>query len=329
MTIHRTLRYTLHLLVLLLTSTTAIANTEILVIPKGSQSAFWKIVSQGALQAGEDLGIDVIIRGPLREEQHDAQVQIVKYGIKRKFDAIVLAPNHVDITASAVETAVASGTKVVIIDSALHSTHYASFIQSNNYAAGRVAADHIAALLENRGNVILARHLRNNASTNERENGFLDRITSRYPDIKVIADPYIGASVGQAYHTMSDLLEQLSDIDAIFADGEDIALGTLKAMDDWHSPKKIRLIGFDFNAAIKNALISHRMDATIIQDPYQIGYQGVVTAYRLTQNKEVDRNIQTGILLVTPENLHSPEVQKLTTFYNKMGKQAEAGTSDE
>lgn len=300
------------LMILTLIPTTAFANTRVLVIPKGSTATFWEIVGQGALQAGKELGISVTIRGPHSEDKRQAQINIVEYGIKQKFDAIVLAPNHVDKTAPALKRAVATGIKVVLIDSAMTSAYHSSFIESDNYRAGQVAAEHIASMVEGSGKVILARHIKGHASTFQREKGFMDTITSTYPDIHVVADPYVGRSTGEAYHFFSDLLRKLTGIEAIFAVNEETTIGILRAIKSREFQPKIKFMGFDFNPAIRSALLDNIMSATIVQNPFHMGYLGVKTAVQLTRNEQVPSKINTGLIMVTRENINSAEVKKVT-----------------
>ena len=287
-----------------------------LVIPKGSKANFWNVVGKGAQQAGEDLGISITYRGPYKEDRHLAQTKIIEYGISQNYDAIVLAPNHVDMASHVLGKAVAGGIKVVLIDSSMSSHHHSSLVESDNYKAGQMAAAHIAALVDQEGKVVLARHLKNHASTHERENGFLDTIKSRYPRITIVAAPYIGPSLGSAYHNMSKLIDRISGIDAIFCVGEEITLGTLRAAKDRGIQKEIKFVGFDFNAMIRSAILNHEMEAAIVQDPFKIGYLGVKTAHQLVQGRTVPEKIYTDTVLVTAENYNSDRVQNILYTYD-------------
>lgn len=299
------------LMLLFLTSTGVLADVRVLVIPKGTQTFFWESVAAGAQKAGQALGISITYRGPFSEDQHEAQIQIIAYGIRHKFDAIVLAPNHVEMAAHILKTAVAEGIKGVLIDSNINSRPHASFIESNNYKAGQEAADHAAALLNGAGRIALVRYMKNHASTQDREQGFVDRLQSRYPHIILTADPRAGTSVGSAYHRVSDLFAQSPTVDAIFSVNESTTMSTLLALREKHLLGKIKFIGCDFNAEIKNAILNEEMDASIAYNPFQIGYLGVQTAHRLIQNKDVPAEIFTDTVLIHAENYHTEAVQMI------------------
>ena len=294
-------------------SSTVCADVKVLVIPKNAESAYWSIVDKGAQQAGNDLGISVTWRGPGSEEQRDAQIKIIKYGIRHNYDAIVLAPNHTNVAAHALKKAVENGIKIVLIDSNMESGYHDCLVESDNYKAGQTAADHLAIVVGNEGRVILVRHIENNASTNDREQGFSDTIKSRYPGLEIVADPYVGSTIGSAYHTVSSLLEKEPTVDAIFSVNGIITQGTLQAVKSKGLQGKIKFIGFDLNHVIMDAMINHELNATIVQDPFHIGYTGVKVAYQLIRHKKVPKKIFTDTILLTTENYQTDKVKEFLT----------------
>lgn len=299
------------LILLVSASMPVLAEIKVLVIPKGTEAIFWKNVAAGARQAGTDMGIEITFRGPHSALQLDAQIQIIEYGIREGYHGIVLAPNHVEHPAPALKTAVARGMQVVLIDSNMNSRHHACFVESDNYQAGQAAADYAASLVGGAGRIALVRYLKNHASTLEREHGFLDAIASRYPRMEVVADPHAGPSIGTAFRTVSDMIDRHAPIDAIFTDAESTTLGILRALKEKGLQGKIKFIGFDFNTTIRGAILNHEMTATVIQNPFQMGYQGVKAAYDLIQGKAVPAKIYTDTTLVTADNYHTPEVQAI------------------
>ncbi|WP_163338546.1 substrate-binding domain-containing protein [Desulfopila sp. IMCC35008] len=307
--------YVLHLILSFCTATAIYAKHEVLVIPKGEKATFWALVSEGAMKAGRTLGVEVTVRAPFSENHHDAQLHIIEYGIKQKVDAIVLAPNHESATAPALKHAVEKGIKVVLVDSDMTSSYHTCVIASNNAIAGKMAADHLAALIGNSGKVILARHIKGHASTQKREQSFLETLVSEYPQIQVVADPYVGASMGEAYRTMSYLLRDQPDVKGIFSVGEEASLGILRALNEGRYTSEIKFIGFDFNVTVREALFSNGMDATILQNPFQMGYMGVEIANRLILEEKVEPLLYTDMLLVSKENMFTPEVQRIIRYY--------------
>src|SRR6188768_2920022 len=94
----------------------------IAVIPKGTSHAFWQSVHAGAEKAAQELGVDVIWRGPLREDDRAAQINEVEGFVTRGVSGIVLAPLDDAALTAPVADAVRAKIPVVIIDSALKGT---------------------------------------------------------------------------------------------------------------------------------------------------------------------------------------------------------------
>jgi ribose transport system substrate-binding protein len=289
----------------------ALADDRVLVIPKGTGTGYWECIERGALQAGKDLDIQVICRGPRSQDQREAQIRIIELGIRQSYDAIVLAPNHVEMADATLKKAVARGIKVILIDSGMNTRHHASVIQSDNTMAGQKAAAHTAALLDGKGEVAIVRYMANHASTQEREQGFLDVVSNKYPEMTVVAAPRMKASVGSAYHAVANLVEDTPAINAIFCVNGQATIGALRAIREKGLVGKLKVIGFDFNPTIREAILSREIAATILQNPFQIGYQGIKTAHALIHNRKVPKKILMETTLISADNYHSPEVQEI------------------
>src|SRR5262245_50902531 len=171
----------------------------IAVIPKGTTHEFWKSINAGAVKAQRELAasgtkIEVIWKGPLREDDRDQQIQVVENFMTRRVSAMVLAPLDSHALVRPVHNAVQAKVPVVIMDSDLKSDEYVSFVATDNYKGGLLAGEHMAKLLGGKGNVILLRYAVGSASTEARENGFLDAL-KKFADIKLISsDQHAGAT---------------------------------------------------------------------------------------------------------------------------------------
>ena len=114
---------------------------RVIVIPKGTTHEFWKTLHAGTLKAADELGnVDVIWQGPQKEDDRVQQIQLVQNAIAAGVDGIVLAPLDARALVDPVEAAVAKGIPVVIFDSALESTKIMSYVATNNYNGGVLAA---------------------------------------------------------------------------------------------------------------------------------------------------------------------------------------------
>ncbi len=161
----------------------AAAQIRIAVIPKGTTHEFWKSIHAGAVKASRELGVEIIWKGPLKEDDLKSQIDLVQRFTAQRVTGIVLAPLDNKALRGAVHDATQNSIPVVVVDSGLDSNDAVSFVATDNRAAGRLAGVRMASLLANKGNLIVLRYQEGSASTHEREEGFLDSIR-QHPDIK-------------------------------------------------------------------------------------------------------------------------------------------------
>src|SRR2546430_4418819 len=183
----------------------------IAVIPKGTSHEFWKSIHAGAIKAARELStpgaeVEVIWKGPLREDDREQQIQVVEGFASQGVSGIVLAPLDNRALVRPVEEAKTAGVPTVIIDSALESPSIVSFVATDNRKGGVLGADRLGELLGGKGKVILLRYAEGSASTEEREAGFLQEMKAKFPNIELIStDQYAGATRDTAKRASENL----------------------------------------------------------------------------------------------------------------------------
>src|SRR6266568_3010361 len=195
------------------TGTASTGQYTIAVIPKGTSHVYWQSIRAGAERAGKELGVNIIWRGPIREDDRDSQVSEVEGFVSRGVSGIVLAPLDESALAVPVASAVQRGIPVVIIDSGLKGEGYVSFVATDNRKSGRLAGEQLAKLLGGKGKVVLLRYTEGSDSTNNREEGFLEAMKES-PGIQVLSsNQYGGADVEGAYKKSEALLSNYKQPD--------------------------------------------------------------------------------------------------------------------
>ncbi len=295
----------------------ATKNTTIAVIPKGTTHEFWKSIHAGAIKASRELKVDIIWKGPLREDDRDQQISVVEDFISRGVTGIVLAPLDDIALRTPVSNATRAGIPVVIIDSDLKSDDYVSFVATDNHLGGVMGGRELARLLGSKGRVIMLRCLEGSASTDNRERGFLDAM-KEFPDITIVsANQYGGPTVETAYRASENLLAPLKastgklTIDGIFAVNESTTFGMLRALQDAGCAGNVSFVGFDSSTKLVEALQNKNINALVVQNPFRMGYDGVTTVVKHLRGEKVDRKVDTGVTLVTPANMDQPEIKQL------------------
>ena len=283
------------------------------VVPKGTTHVFWKAVEAGARQGGDAAGVEVLWKGPLQENDRAQQIAVVQQFLADGVDGLALAPLDHAALVPVVAQARARNIPVVVFDSDLDGkpgVDFASFVATDNAAGGRQAGTELARLLGGKGKVVLLRYQVGSASTEAREQGFLE--AARAAGLEVTVDNrYAGATVGEAKTTALNLLDELKDAQGVFCSNEPTTAGMLLALEQAGLAGKLRFVGFDASPPIVAALSAGKLDAIVVQDPRKMGRLSVELLAKLKRGEPVEPLVDTGAVLVTKDTMTSPDVAPL------------------
>jgi ribose transport system substrate-binding protein len=290
----------------------------IAVVPKGTTHEFWKSIHAGAVQAAQELNaagdsVRLIWKGPIREDDRDMQVQVVEGFIGQGVQGIVLAPLDRRALVRPVEEARKAGVPTVIIDSGLETDSIVSYVATDNYKGGTLAADRLGEVLNGKGNVLLLRLQEGSASTEARELGFLERLKERFPGITVVSsDQHAGPTRETAKRASENLLNRFGgNLQGIFTVNESSTIGMLLALQDMGKAGKVKFVGFDASQVLVDAMRAHQLDGIVVQNPMRMGYLGVKTIVAQLRGQPFEKHVDTGVTVVTPETIDQPEMQVL------------------
>ena len=291
------------------------ARPRVALIPKGTTHEFWKSIHAGGVRAERELGgFELIWRGSEREDDREGQVSLVQNFVSSGVDAIVLAPMDQNALRPAVASAMAAKIPVVIIDSGLAGsvgTDFVSYVATDNYRGGAMAAEHLRSLLPNGGKVLLLRYQEGSESTLQREAGFVDALQGQ-PGIELI-DPrrFAGATRATAQEAGENLLAAHAGVAGVFCSNESATFGMLLALRSRGLAGKVRCVGFDASTGLVEALAAGELDGLVVQNPMQMGYLGVKLALDAMAGRAVPARVDTGVVVATRANMQQPEVAEL------------------
>jgi len=288
---------------------------RIAVVPKGTTHEFWKAVHAGAAKAAKELGVEIIWKGPLKEDDLKSQVDLVQSFTAQGVSGMVLAPLNDSALVAPVRAAAKSGVPVVIFDSDLKGTDHTSFVATDNRAAGRLAAEKLGALLGGKGNVVVLRYQEGSASTHHREEGFLEAIR-KFPEIKVASEnQYGGATTETAFAASENLLLAQNagrgQLAGVFCPNESTTFGMLLALEKAGLAGKLRFIGFDSSTKLIEGVRAGKLDGLVLQNPFNMGYLAVKTLVAHLKHEKVEGRIDTGASLIDKANIDQPEMKAL------------------
>ncbi len=300
-------------------STASAQTLNIAVVPKGTTHEFWKAIHAGAIKAERELTaagtpVRIIWKGPLKEDDREQQVQVVENFVGQRVSGIVLAPLDSRSLVAPVETAVRGKIPVVIIDSGLQSKAYSSFVSTDNREGGRIAARELGKLLGGKGNVILLRYAVGSASTEEREEGFLEIMKRDFPEIRLVsADQHAGATRDTARRAAENLLNRHGrTLNGVFTPNESSAAGMLLALRDAGlAGGKVKFVGFDSGETLNAGLQAGDIQGLVVQNPFNMGYLGVKTMVAILKGESVPPMIDTGVGFLTRENFNDPKLAEI------------------
>ena len=289
----------------------------IAVIPKGTTHSFWQSIRAGAERAGKELGVTIIWRGPLREDDRDSQVSEVENFVSQGVSGIVLAPLDEAALVQPVNEAVNRKIPVVIFDSGLKGDNFVSFVATDNIKGGRMGGERLAESLKGKGKVILLRYAEGHDSTTKREEGFLKAMKA-HPSIQVVSsNQYVGTDVEEAYKRIESILSGYKkpdgslSVDGIFLVNESSSFAAMRVLQDNGWAGKLRFVGFDSSDNLVKALEARLMDGLVVQDPVRMGYLAVKTLVADIKGETVEKRIDTGVHVATPDNIKQPEIHAL------------------
>lgn len=299
------------------TSTTP-RSVTIAVVPQGTTHEFWKSIHAGAVKAAREstangVKVELIWKGPVREDDREQQVQVVEGFLTQGVSGIVLAPFDKNALVRPVEEAQRAGIPTVVIDSGLESPAPISFVASDNHHGGELAADEMGRLLAGKGKILVLRYQEGVFSTEQREKGFVDRIKASHPGIALVSsNQFAGATRDTAKTAMENLLNRFgNEIDGIFTPNESSTAGTLLALEDAGRAGKVRFIGFDTSEIFVQAMRDGKLHGIVVQNPFAMGELGVKALLDHLAGKTIEKRVDTGVTLITPVTLDAPQSQQL------------------
>jgi len=256
---------------------------------------FFVALRDGAQAEAQAVGINLITV----DAQNDAAKQIagVEDLIQKKVPVILLNPTDSDAVANVVKEATAAGVKVISLDRAVNGAEVSAHIASDNVAGGKMAGQFLLQKLGGKGNLVELEGIPGSSAARERGAGFESVIQGK-PGVKLIAKQPANFDRAQGLTVMENILQGNKDIQGVFAQNDEMALGARRAIDE-AGLKNVAIVGFDATPDAVAAVKAGKLAATVQQKPELIGKMGVDAAELLIENKPVDRSIPVPLALVT------------------------------
>jgi ribose transport system substrate-binding protein len=283
----------------------------IAVVPKGQSQIYWQTVHAGTIAAGREMGVQILWNGPASEIDLTRQINIVDDFINQRVDGIVLAPAHGESLVPIVERAAQERIPVAIIDSGIRTEKYLTYVSTDNYRGGILAARRMGQVLASGGKIAMLGNIPGSVSTTERENGFRTTLAAESPLCQIVEFQYGMADRAKCLAVAEDILTAHPDLQGMFCSNEAGTLGAVQAAKSKGVAGRLRIVGFDTSPTLLEDLKSGYIDSLVVQNPFRMGYLAVEAMVSQLRGKPPEKRIDTGATVVTAANLNEPAIQEL------------------
>jgi ribose transport system substrate-binding protein len=280
-------------------------------ISKGFQHQFWQAVKLGAQQAAKDYNVDITFEGPESESQVDKQIEMLQTALDKKPSAIGLAALDSKAVIPLLERARTLHIPVIGFDSGVDSDIPVTTAATNNIAAAALAADKMAALIGNAGEIAVIVHDQTSRTGIDRRDGFVNRIKTKYPKITIVDVQYGGGDHLKSTDLAKAIMQSHPNLKGFFGANEGSAIGVLNAVVELKKQGKIVVIGYDSGQAQMDAVRSGVMAGAITQNPVGIGYKCVEAAVKALKGQKLPKTIDTGFFWYDKNNIDSKQIAPL------------------
>ncbi|MEK7404957.1 MAG: substrate-binding domain-containing protein [Acidobacteriota bacterium] len=278
------------------------------VIAQGRSHLFWQSIHAGAAAAAREAGVEIMWNAPTSETDYAGQLQILNTMINRRLAAIAIAPIDKRAMVGAVERAADQNIPVIIFDTGIDTERFVARVATDNYAAGRLAAERLGQILKGKGTVLMVACQPGAASTIAREQGFEDVMGEKFPGIKITDKRFGMADFAKSLAVAENMLTAHPEADGMFASNETGSVGAAQALKGRQS--KTKLVGFDWSPTLLEDLKVGVIDSLVVQDPFRMGHEAVRAALDKLNGRTPVKIQNLAARLITRENLNDPDVRK-------------------
>lgn len=252
------------------------ANYRIGISLSTLNNPFFVTLRDGALDEANRLGIDLVVADA--QDNPAKQLSDIEDFIQQDLDLILINPTDSDAIVTAVLEANDVGIPVITVDRGSNGGEVVCHIASDNVAGGRMAGEYLANLLNGEGRVIELQGILGTSAARDRGKGF-GQAMENYPDIKIIAQQTANFNRAEGLMVMENLLTAYPEVDGVFAHNDEMALGAIEALKSAGMLDDVVVVGFDAIDDAVKAVEAGEMDATVAQQPYEMGKLGVFHAF--------------------------------------------------
>ena len=275
---------------------------RIAVVPKATAHLFFVSIHGGVDRAAKEFGVEVLWNGPNEETDHSRQIQIVDAFVAQRVDALAISATDERALVAPLERAIAAGIPVSVFDSAVNLENYVTFVATDNFAAGCLAAREIGRLLQGQGTAAMVMQKPGGASTGQRERGFEQTLAKEFPGVRLVARQFGMGDRARSRTAAENILTAQPGLQAMFGSSEAASIGIIQAVESRGLAGKVKVVTFDNSDVHRAALHAGALDVMLVQDPDRIGYEAVRSLALKLRGETPTRRLDLPVRRITREN---------------------------
>lgn len=274
-----------------------------------TNSDYWLTLKDGAQEAVDKMGGELVFTGPADNNDIQGQVSLVENLINSNVDAILLTPLDSDALAAPVEQAMEAGIPVIVIDSEVNTENYTSFIATDNVAGGELAMNTLSDLIGGEGEVVVVNALAGIPSNDARGIG-AENVANANEKITLLPQQHC-LDQAEALTSTENVLTGNPNLKGIFATFNRGALGAAQAVQSKDKAGEVKIVAYDADADEIKLMEDGVIDALVVQQPYEMGRLGIEYAVKALNGEDVPKSVAPDVILATKDNMNDPDVQKV------------------
>ncbi len=280
------------------------AKPRVLLVMKSLVNPFYIAMEQGARQAAEERGVELVVKSGTNETLVEQQAELIEEQLNIGFDALVIAPADSIAIIPVLRRVHEAGIKIVNVDNQIDRAAAEQaglpvipFVSVDNYEGGFLAGQYLASLASPGAKVLILEGPRSAANARQRRDGARDAFLKQ-PGLEIVDSVVADWKLEQAYAQTSHVFKEYPDLDVVFAANDMMALGTVLYAQE-NGLDQLLIGGYDNIPDANKAVSEGRLKVTVDQQADQQGYHGVMAATDLLQGKPVQPNVLVDVMLIT------------------------------
>lgn len=284
---------------------------SLIYIPKirDDTNDFWTSVISGCRMAAEEYESELEIMAPDKEENVEEQNRLLRAAIEKKPDAILFSPSRMNASDELLKEAKDKGIRITYIDSYTKEDLQDLTVATDNVNAGRMMGEYARTLLDKDSKIAIVSHVKGVSTAVEREQGFREGLGDYAENI--VETVYCNSLYEKSYELAQKLMEKYPDLEMIAGMNEYSAVGVGRAVSDAGVKDRIDVVGVDCSQEAINLMEMGVYKGIIVQKAFRMGYIGVEETIHMLNGDAVEKNIDSGCELVTPENMYDSDIERL------------------